>query len=160
MSFQVIGYDPRPLIKITPASSASDRRQKTYNFVEAVRKLKTNFTPAEVEPIVRRINPELYGRIRTIFIVLTDDMVKPRLPAPKSSSESRVNRAPEGTNPPVGNAVSTSGDTESSSDESESAPVPPVPPPVPSTPATLRDKSSRNNKRGASSILPGPSAKK
>ena len=60
---KVISFDPRPTIKITPPSSASDRRVKTYTFVEAVRKLPCNFSSAEVTPILRRINPELVGQV-------------------------------------------------------------------------------------------------
>ena len=41
---QVIRHDSRPRIKITPPSSASDRRIRTYNYVEAVRTLPTNWT--------------------------------------------------------------------------------------------------------------------
>ena len=76
--FQVIGYQPRPLIKITPPASSTDRRVMSYHFVEAMRKLKCTFTPEEVEPIVRRINPELHGKIRSLFIVISDDQVQKR----------------------------------------------------------------------------------
>ena len=60
---QVISYDFRPLIKITPPPGASDRRVKTYNYVEAVRALPCNFSSSEVTPILRRINPELVGQV-------------------------------------------------------------------------------------------------
>ena len=73
---QVIGYDPRPLMKITPPSSASDRRVKVYNYVQAVTKLPLNFPASEFEPLLRRINPELAGKIRSLFIVLSDDAFK------------------------------------------------------------------------------------
>ena len=75
---QVIGYDPRPVIKITPPPSASDRRIKVYNYVEAVTKLPMNFSGTELEPIMRRINPELLGKIQSLFIVLSDDQFKKR----------------------------------------------------------------------------------
>ena len=60
---QVIGYDPRPMIKITPPASATDRRIMSFNFIEAIRKLPCNFTPAEVAPIIRRIDPQLVGQV-------------------------------------------------------------------------------------------------
>ena len=60
---QVISHEPRPLIKITPPPSASDRRIKTYNFVEAVKRLPSNLSEADVTPILRRINPELMGEL-------------------------------------------------------------------------------------------------
>ena len=61
---QVIGYASRPLIKIVPAPSASDKRIKAYNFIEAVKVLPCNFFSAELEPTVRRINTKLMGRGR------------------------------------------------------------------------------------------------
>ena len=145
---QVISYEPRPLIKITPAASASDRRIKVYNFVEAVRKLPTNFTPAETEPILRRVNPELLGRIRSLFVVLSDDQFKkrPSGPGPKPATAQAA-------------ASETTPDAEENSSESESMESDPVPPAqVPAPPAS--GKGSRSQKRGASSSLVGPSAKK
>lgn len=68
---QVISYKPRPMIKVTPVSNATDRRARTYNYVEAVKKFPTNFMPEEITPILRRINPELPGQIRSLFIVLS-----------------------------------------------------------------------------------------
>lgn len=73
---QVIGYAPRPLFKYTPASNASDRRPRVYNYIETVTKMPTNFSESEVEPILRRINPEMSGRIRSTFIILSDDHFK------------------------------------------------------------------------------------
>ena len=61
---QVISHEPRPLLKITPPSSADDRRIKVYSYIEAVRKLPCNFSSAEVTPILRCINPELVGQVR------------------------------------------------------------------------------------------------
>ena len=71
---QVIGFEPRPLLKITPSSSASDRRVKSYNFIDAVRMLPTNFTATETSEIMEKINnPRLLGKMRSLFIVLSDD---------------------------------------------------------------------------------------
>ena len=50
---KVISYQPRPMIKITPAASASDRRVMLFNYVEAVTKLPCKFTPSEIKPITR-----------------------------------------------------------------------------------------------------------
>ena len=58
---QVIHHEPRPLIKITPPPTASDRRIKTYTYVEAVKRLPSHLPEADVAPILRRINPELLG---------------------------------------------------------------------------------------------------
>ena len=76
---QVIGYQPRPVIKITPAPSSADRRVRAYNFVEAVKVLPCNFSSAELEPIVRRINTRLLGQVRSIFVILSDDQFRKHL---------------------------------------------------------------------------------
>ena len=73
---QVISYATRPVIKITPPPSASDRRTKVYHYVEAVKALPCNFTMAEITPFMRRINPELMGQIRSLFVVLSDDQFR------------------------------------------------------------------------------------
>ena len=62
----VISHETRPLIKITPPADASDRRAKTYNYVEAVRALPCNFSSSEISPILKRINPELVGQVRVL----------------------------------------------------------------------------------------------
>ena len=75
-SFKVVKHEARPLLKITPSAEASDRRVQTYNFVEAVRALPTNFTAEECDNIVKRISPKLHGKLRSIFSVISDDMLK------------------------------------------------------------------------------------
>ena len=76
---QVIGYDHRPMIKITPASDASDRRVLSYNFVEAVKALPTTFNSTELDFILKKVNPKLCGRLRSLFIILSDDLFRKRL---------------------------------------------------------------------------------
>ena len=73
---QVIGYAPRPVIKITPAPSATDRRVKMYHYVEAVTKLPVSFASSDIDPVIKRINPGLLGKIRSTFIIITDDDFK------------------------------------------------------------------------------------
>ena len=96
---KVIGYEPRPLFKVTPSTSATDRRTLSYNFVEAVKKLPSHFTQTELEPIMKRMNPELVGRIRSLFIILSDDQFKRRSDgAPRataSSAEAEIDATPE-----------------------------------------------------------------
>ena len=136
---KVIGYDPRPMIKIVPAASASDRRVMNFNFIDAVKKLPANFTPEEVEPIVRRINPQLHGKIRSLFVVLSDDQVKKR-------SSKNVPPAPV-------SAPAEAGSTESSSDEDESTPdaSEAVPPSVatPPAPPAQTERHSSSGSRGS-----------
>ena len=51
-----------------------------YNYIEAVKVLPTNFSPAEVETVLKRINnPKLVGRMRSTFIVLSDDDYRKKL---------------------------------------------------------------------------------
>ena len=137
---KVIGYEPRPLIKITPAPSASDRRTKTFNYVEAVTKLPTNFSPSELEPIMRRINPELYGRIRSLFIVLSDDQFKMRAPptgAPRA---------------PTASASSASSEVSAMSIDDDE-------PPEVTDRSTSTSSRGRPNKRGAPTALGAPAKK-
>ena len=107
---QVISYDPRPLIKITPAASASDRRIKVYNYVEAVQNLPCNFTNEEIIPIVRRLNPKLLGQVRSLFVVLSDDMFRQQLrkfERKKASGSANPISNPEAAQEPDGVAVAS-----------------------------------------------------
>jgi hypothetical protein len=142
---QVVGYEPRPLLKITPPKGASERRTRTYNFIEAVKSFPTNFSPAQIAPILKRVNPRLAGQLRSIFIVLSDDAFTQRVqPGQGPSSAS-------GSSGPAPGAGDVSSDQESI-DESSSAPAP--------TPfrSSVRGK-IRKNKRGPDAEA-GAAAKK
>jgi hypothetical protein len=82
---QVIGYESRPLIKIIPPQGASDRRVRTFNYLEAVKFFPTHFTSAELGPILKRINPRLAGQLHALFIVLSDDDFRAR-PIPAATA--------------------------------------------------------------------------
>ena len=84
--FKVIGYETRPLLKITPAQDATDRRVQSYNFCEAIKVLPSNFTPEEIDQIMKKVSPKLHGKLRPLFSVISDDMVKRG--SKKSSKES------------------------------------------------------------------------
>ena len=90
---QVVSHAPRPMIRITPPTSASDRRILNYNYIDAVRKLPCNFTPEEVAPIIRRIRPELVGQVRSVFVVLCDDQFRQQLRQFESRSKSKDSAA-------------------------------------------------------------------
>jgi hypothetical protein len=77
---QVVGYEARPLIKIVTPAGSSDRRTKVYHYVEACRLLPTTFQSSDVQKILRRVNPRLRGQIKSVFIVLSDDMLSPSAP--------------------------------------------------------------------------------
>ena len=84
---QIIGHEPRPLLKITPSSSANDRRIRSYNFIEAVKTFPTNFSASEIESVLKKINnPKLVGKMRSIFIVLSDDDYRKKFSKPRSNA--------------------------------------------------------------------------
>ena len=105
--FQVVTYEPRPLLKLTPPPGASDRRVQTYNFMEAVSKLPVNFSKSELDDLLKRISPRCHGNLQTLFIVVSDDMLKrkeykskKKNPPPVSSpgsSDSSSFRTPSGS---------------------------------------------------------------
>ena len=70
---QVIGFDPRPLLKIIPSQKATDRRVRSYNFIEAVRSLPTHLSPAESEFLLKKISLKFTGKLRSLFVILSDD---------------------------------------------------------------------------------------
>ena len=74
----VIGYEPRPVIKIFPPPDASDQRIRTFNYIEAVKNLPTNFPKSEIDPILEKINSKLRGQLRSLFVVISDDMLPQR----------------------------------------------------------------------------------
>lgn len=74
--FQVIGYESRPLLKLTPPPGVQGPRVQTFTYIEAIQKLPTSFTPAEVTELLKRISPKLHGSLKEVFGVITDDMVR------------------------------------------------------------------------------------
>ena len=135
---KAIGYESRPLLKLTPPSSTSDPhpRVQTYNFIEAITSLPTSFSNDEISELLKRISPKLHGSLKPLLVVVSDDMVKKSFP-PKGKASVK--------NPAKGKGASkgaTSGSESSSSFKSPGA------------------VSSRSAKRGASESPSGPSAKK
>lgn len=80
----VVSYEPRPMLKITPPEAASDKRTKSYDFVEAVQKFPTNFSAKELGHILPKISKHQFGNLRSVFICLSDDL-KHKARAPESS---------------------------------------------------------------------------
>ena len=141
---QVVGYSPRPLIKITPSPTATDRRVKVFNFVEAVKTLPCNFTPSELEPITRRVNSKLLGQVRSTFVILSDDQLRKHL-----SKFSKGVHPPTPANPASGSEVEASeiiADDQVSVISNASDGAPSV-------------SSARGSKRGASPTKGGPAKK-
>ena len=75
---QCINYGSRPTIKLINAEGVGDFRVRQLTFVEAVRTLPISFSPDELELILREVKPKWHGKLRSLFIVLSDDMVKSR----------------------------------------------------------------------------------
>ena len=80
---QVIGFETRPLLKLFPPEGSSDRRVKVFTFIDAIQKLPAAFTPEELQPVLEmvRYQTQLSGRLRSLFVVISDDL----LPHPKSA---------------------------------------------------------------------------
>ena len=126
---------------------------QVYTFVDAVKKLPTNFSEDEIEPIMKRLNPELVGQIRSLFIVLSDDQFRKRL------RKNRSRNADQAQDRPAQEAAASdgeaNGEAEASGEEEEvEADVPPI------EVVSSKPGSSRSNKRGAPSVLAAPAKTK
>ena len=147
---QVISFAPRPLIKITPASAASDRRVLVYNYVEAVQKLPCNFSRDEVAPIIRRLNPKLLGQVRSLFIVLSDDQFRAQLKKYESKKPGAgVEAPPSAMDTSSGSNQATRSDPGSGNSSGNSS----------GRDRGAHSGSRRNQKRGPSSELSGTAKK-
>ena len=85
-NYKVLGYLPRPLLRIFPAPDATDRRVKTFTFMEAIRVLPTNFSEPELEELIKKIPYKFIGKLRSLFVVLPDDLARLRRKAPEASA--------------------------------------------------------------------------
>ena len=86
--FQVVAYESRPLLKLTPPSTASDTRIMSFTYIEAITKLPTNFTQDEIDELMGRVSPRLHGNIRSTLVVLSDDMLVKKGPLKKKAARS------------------------------------------------------------------------
>ena len=157
---QVIGYDTRPVMKVTPAVGAADRRVQSYDYIQAVKSFPAVFNSTELDFILKKVNPRLCGQLRSLFIVLSDDVYRKRISKgrnPKITASASAAAAVVTATTEVGN-LSEAGDhaDEDGSDSSGED----RPPPVQTPPAAASSKSkskSRGSKRGATSS-PGQAA--
>jgi hypothetical protein len=130
----VIGYDSRPLLKLIPPAGSG--RVRTFNYIEAVRALPNTFSPDDLAPILKRVNPRLAGQVHATFIVLPDDGIR-------SVGGSASSGTPEA-------AEASDAEVEPEGHHAQAAP----PPPRSST-----SSRSRVNKRGPEGLA-GSAAKK
>ena len=70
---RVIGYQPRPLLRVFPPAEAKDKRVRSFNYIEAIQKFPTHFSEDEVEAITRRAFTSFPNKLRSTFVVLSDD---------------------------------------------------------------------------------------
>ena len=143
---QVVSWDPRPLLKITPAAGSENRRVQIYDYVEACKKFPTNFPAGEVEPILKRINPKLSGQIRSIFICLSDDQFRKVISKFNRSGPSQAQAA---VNDPATVEEASGGEVEPQPTQGHQ----------PQAPSTSSTRGGRGSKRGASSDLSGAAKK-
>ena len=112
---QVISYEPRPLLRLTPPPDASDKRIQSFTFVEAVTKLPVNFSKDEIDGLLKRVSPRLHGSLKSTLIVLDDDMVRKRNFRKKSgkssdqASGSETSKTPDGQSRKRGPGTPASG---------------------------------------------------
>jgi hypothetical protein len=92
-SFQVIGFEPRPLLKITPPKDASDKRIKTFSYIEAVQKLRVVFSDDDLESLSKQLGSRYNGRVKSTFVILDEDML--REARSKSKTQTRPKRGLE-----------------------------------------------------------------
>ena len=87
--FKCIGYESRPTLKLYPGEKAKDRRVLTMNFIEAVRSLPVSFSASELDEILSEVKPKWHGKLRSLFVVLTDDMIKRKARGKTSKSKGK-----------------------------------------------------------------------
>ena len=89
---QVIGYLPRPVLKLFPPPEAKSKRILTFSFIKAIQKLPTDFTRDEIIDITKRAAQRFPGKLRSLFVVLSDDMVPPATRSKRPGSPSGQQR--------------------------------------------------------------------
>ena len=101
---KVISYEPRPTLKLTPPQGSTDSassRVMVYDYIQAIKNLPTNFTKEERDSIVQRVSHKLHGKLRSLFLVISDDMIKKR---PKGAGPSASRSSKRGASPAAGNS--------------------------------------------------------
>ena len=106
--YQCIGYESRPIIRLYPPEGVKDRRIQTMTFVEAVRSLPVSFSPSELDYILKEVKPKWEGKLRSIFIVLSDDMIKRKFRGkPSGNTAEKTTGSTESTESTSGTSTET-----------------------------------------------------
>ena len=121
---QVVAYESRPLLKLTPPSTASDPRVMTFTFIEAITKLPVNFTADEISDLMKRVSPRLHGNLRSLLVVLSDDMIKkgPTKVTSRAANDVGGDPAPVDQRTPDGSSGSSGPHRKRSAPQSSSGP--------------------------------------
>ena len=72
-SFKVLGYQPRPLITITPPAKSSNPSPRTLNFIQAITSLPAHFSDENLIQIFMIVGENNRGKLQELFCVLDDD---------------------------------------------------------------------------------------
>ena len=92
---QVIGFESRPVLKVTPPPGASNRRTRSYNYLEAIKSFPTCFTDEEFKPIIDKA-ASMSVDLRSVFVILSNDMI-PQRSGPSRGRNKRGPQSPAGS---------------------------------------------------------------
>ena len=134
----VIGFESRPFLKITPPEGTSGFRVKSYFYVQAVKSFPTTFSDEDLKPILGMTGADHRGKLRSLFVVLNNDMMRKSRHA---QDQGNPPETPRGTESTQSSSAGHDGNRSRSKSKSKS-------------------KGSRSNKRGADSPADGPSVAK
>jgi hypothetical protein len=84
---RLVSYEPRPSLHLTPPSENRDKKVKHFTYIEAVTKLPTCFTSSEITTIMKAVGVKFVGKLRSLFVVINDDMRRARSGAVSSEVE-------------------------------------------------------------------------
>jgi len=71
---RIVSYESRPSLHLTPPPESREKKIKRFNFIEAVSKLPTCFSSSEVSTIMKAVGGKFIGKLRSLFVVINDDM--------------------------------------------------------------------------------------
>jgi hypothetical protein len=77
---RLVSYESRPSLHLTPPETSKEKRVKRYSFIEAVTKLSTSLSGSEISTVIKAVGGKFGGQLRSLFVVITDDMRKSRAP--------------------------------------------------------------------------------
>ena len=161
---QVVNFEPRPMLRLTPPPGASDPRVLSFTFIEAVTKLPIKFSRKDYAFIMKTVSGKFKGQLRSLFVVISDDErdFGHRRQDSESSAGSSSSSGSESDTGDVGDSRDTRGrQPERVSDTStrarnESLTRDRGSAPVPHTSTQAPPTSGRGSKRGAPTAKGGP----